>query len=190
MAPLSCSFLPSEPALPPPPPPAEPIKECDDPLPTPPSMIEHVKRVAEERWSGGALTASKIPLTLLRTSMLLQDTIEAACMCVRAHVDPPLLGKHLLGAEQYQTFLKQSGQDFAAGDIGRWTGAVMDYVGDVRARRRRWPCARALPPPPLRARAGAAPTHPLRCTLCPPPRAPGLRSDAGRHPPAHLRQPH
>ena len=51
-----------------------------------------MRRQAEE----SGLCADQ-PLLMLRVAMLLQDAVEAACMCEKAGIDAPLLAKHLLG---------------------------------------------------------------------------------------------
>ena len=110
-----------------------------------PSMAEHVAREAESRLPGSLRT----PLLLLRTSMLLQDAIEAACMCARAHIDAPLLAKHLLGSEQYQQFLSEAnaatGDSAGSASIEAYAAAVRETVGEVRPCCLRCPC----PPRPL-----------------------------------------
>ena len=68
----------------------------------------------------------------------MQDTVEAACMCVRAHIDPPLLAKHLVGAEHCQALAEGSAAGTAGSGVNasssEWAAAVTDIVGEVHAR--------------------------------------------------------
>ena len=118
-------------------------------LPKPPSLLPQVEAEARRRLQ----SAHRTPLIVLRVSMLLQDAVEAACMCARAHIDAPLLAKHLLGNEQHQQFLAKaasSGND-ASGSSGAssaeaiadFAEAVASTVGEVRRIRVRSaaPCA-------------------------------------------------
>ena len=83
--------LPMEAQPAPPPPAPDPIPKGDaEVLPQPPCFMELVKQAAEKALPSKACT----PMLLQRTNMLLQDVVEAACMCMRAHVDSPLLLKH------------------------------------------------------------------------------------------------
>ena len=106
-------------------------------FPLPPDLHALVAKEAEAFLPAEA----RQPLLLLRVSMLLQDAVEAACMCARAHIDAPLLAKHLLGAEQHQHFL--AAQAEAAGDasaaeraerVAEFAQAVASTVGEVRRR--------------------------------------------------------
>tara|TARA_B110001452_G_C14802480_1_gene280028 strand:- start:20 stop:484 length:465 start_codon:yes stop_codon:yes gene_type:complete len=126
-------------AEPPAPPPPEPIPNVNaEDLPTPPCFMEAVKQAAEARLPSKACT----PMMLQRSNMLLQDVVEAACMCIRAQVDTPLLVKHLLGTEHAQAFLasekaKLATEGDGAGSKGSkeldsWSAAVLEHVGDVR----------------------------------------------------------
>ena len=108
-----------------------------DSLPTPPDLLAHVTRAAESSLPSEA----RQPLLLLRVSMLLQDAVEAACMCARAHIDAPLLAKHLLGAEQHQQFV--AAQEESASPeveaerterVNEFAKAVASTVGEVRCR--------------------------------------------------------
>ena len=98
-----------------------------------PSLLEHVSREAHRRLDEGQRT----PLLLLRMAMLLQDAVEAACMCARAHIDAPQLAKHLLSNEQYQTF-RAAAMDGTGADreveagAEEYAKAVRDVVGMVR----------------------------------------------------------
>ena len=96
--------LPMMEASPSPPPPApEPIPQRNaEALPLPPCFLELVKQQAERRLPSKACT----PMLLQRANMLLQDAVDAASMCMRAHVDSPTLLKHVLGAEHYNMFLR------------------------------------------------------------------------------------
>ena len=91
-------------ASPSPPPPApEPIPQRNaEALPLPPCFLELVKQQAERRLPSKACT----PMLLQRANMLLQDAVDAASICMRAHVDSPTLLKHVLGAEHYNMFLR------------------------------------------------------------------------------------
>jgi hypothetical protein len=100
----------------------------------PPSLLQQVTRQCEERLPA----AQRTPLLLVRLSLLLQDAVEAACMCARAHIDAPQLGKHLLSSETYQAFqaaLKdESGADKPSGVHAQaYAAAVLSVVGEVRA---------------------------------------------------------
>ena len=100
----------------------------------PPSLLQHVTRQCEERLPA----AQRTPLLLVRLSLLLQDAVEAACMCTRAHIDAPHLSKHLLSSETYQAFqaaLKdESGADKPSGVHAQaYAAAVLSVVGEVRA---------------------------------------------------------
>ena len=79
--------LPMMEASPSPPPPApEPIPQRNaEALPLPPCFLELVKQQAERRLPSKACT----PMLLQRANMLLQDAVDAASMCMRAHVDSP-----------------------------------------------------------------------------------------------------
>lgn len=108
-----------------------------------PSFLEHVSREAHRRLDAGQRT----PLLLLRMVMLLQDAVEAACMCARAHIDAPQLAKHLLSNEQYQTFRAAAMDDTGAdpdAEAGaeEYASAVKDVVGVVRIP---FPAARGQP---------------------------------------------
>ena len=74
-------------------------------------------------------------LLLHRANILMQDTVEAARMCVRARIDPPSLAKHLLGAEHYQEF--SSGESSTGGGgappVSEWSDVVLDVVGEAYA---------------------------------------------------------
>lgn len=84
-----------------------------------PSLLEHVTREAAR-----LPEELRQPLLLHRVSMLLQDAVEAACMCARAHIDAALLGKHLLGSDHYQRFLSTSSGSAAAGSSSDDAGAA------------------------------------------------------------------
>lgn len=114
--------------------PGPPVSQPDI-LPHPPDLSEHVRQQAERRLPVEART----PLLLLRVSMLLQDAVEAACMCARAHIDAPLLAKHLLGSEQHQAFVAATAASSASGDgdraeaeVAEFAEAVTPHVGEVR----------------------------------------------------------
>ena len=109
-------------------------------LPLPPCFLELVKQQAERVLPGKACT----PMLLQRANMLMQDTVDAACMCMRAHVDSPLLLKHLLGTEHYQSFLtsdkakalalaEEEGA-LASRELDAWSSLVTEHVGEVRHR--------------------------------------------------------
>lgn len=126
-------------AEPPAPPPPVPIPNGNaEDLPPPPCFMAAVKQAAEARLPSKACT----PMMLQRSNMLLQDVIEAACMCIRAQVDTPLLVKHLLGTEHAQAFLASEKARLAAeGDsagskgfteLDSWSAAVTEHVGEVR----------------------------------------------------------
>ena len=137
------SFLPHLPmmeASPSPPPPApEPIPQRNaEALPLPPCFLELVKQQAERRLPSKACT----PMLLQRANMLLQDAVDAASMCMRAHVDSPTLLKHVLGAEHYNMFLRDDDKvralDLPEEDGGptttplnAWSSLVTEHVGEV-----------------------------------------------------------
>ena len=132
--------LPMEAQPAPPPPAPEPIPKGDaEALPQPPCFMELVKQAAEKALPSKACT----PMLLQRTNMLLQDVVEAACMCMRAHVDSPLLLKHLLGTEHYQGFLAsdkakalalaEEEGTLSAKELDVWSSMVTEHVGEVRA---------------------------------------------------------
>ena len=116
-------------------------------LPKPPSLLAQVEAEAKRRLPATART----PLIVLRVSMLLQDAVEAACMCARAHIDAPLLAKHLLGNEQHQQFLAKAvdaaapdaGEASSAEAIDEFVKAVASTVGKVSARAALSPAAAA-----------------------------------------------
>ena len=97
-----------------------------------PCLLEHVTKQAAEQLPAGQRT----PLLLVRLSTLLQDAVEAACMCARAHIDAPQLAKHLLSAEQYQAFQAASKDDGAERPARThataYAAAVVSVVGEVR----------------------------------------------------------
>ena len=65
---------------PPPPPIPEPIPTGQaEALPSPPCFMELVKQQAERSLPSKACT----PMLLQRANMLMQDVVEAACMCMR-----------------------------------------------------------------------------------------------------------
>ena len=160
MPPAKGPFLPlPERTEAPPPPPAPPVpvpassSGGGDALPQPPDLRSLVQHEAENCLPADA----RQPLLVLRVSMLLQDAVEAACMCARAHIDAPVLAKHLLGAEQFQNFCvpPEAGEAAAnkAARVTEFAKAVASTVGEVR------PCRAHLPPrapPPARARRPAA----------------------------------
>ena len=128
-SPLPSVYLPA--SDPSPAAPERPISAPDTSLPTPPDLLAHVTRQAES-----SLPAeSRPPLLLLRVSMLLQDAVEAACMCTRALIDAPLLAKHLLGAEQHQQFLQSQNDPSSerAERINDYAKAVSGVVGEAHA---------------------------------------------------------
>lgn len=98
---------------------------------TPPCFMELVTAAARHFLPADGNTM----LLLHRANMLMQDTVEAACMCVRARIDPPLLAKHLVGAEHCQVLA--SGEFSAAGGgaspVSEWADVVLDIVGEVSA---------------------------------------------------------
>lgn len=96
-----------------------------------PNLLEPVTRQAESLpW------CAPQPLLLVRLAMLLQDAVEAACMCARAHIDAPQLAKHLLSSETYQAFQAAS-KDDSGGDLqldvhaAAFAAAVVGVVGEV-----------------------------------------------------------
>jgi len=150
--------------LPPEPPPPIPHSgDADEEIPlfalgVPPDFTALVEAIASQRL--GAKEAT--PLLLQRANLLMQDAVEAACMCARACVEPTMLVKHVLGAEHYAQYLEQRKAEAEAGADGRppldldepWTVAVIEHVGEVRcARSPPSPPPRAPPPCPLRAAA-------------------------------------
>ena len=151
--------LPMEAQPAPPPPAPEPISNSNaEALPLPPCFLELVKQQAERTLPSKACT----PMLLQRANMLLQDAVDAACMCMRAHVDSPTLLKHILGAEHYNVFLRDDDKvralDLAEEDGGpttielnAWSSLVTEHVGEVGPPpwgRRPPPPTDALPPPP------------------------------------------
>ena len=155
--------------------------DCD--LPPPPDLLEYVVKEADRRLPAHAHTS----LAVLRVSMLLQDAVEAACMCARAHIDAPLLAKHLLGSEQHLQFmaLAQAASDDdqtseAAEAVAEFASAVSSTVGEVCPPRRSGPNHTPLArtrytasfaggsdtPSPWSHSAGLLITHPI----CPVPR--------------------
>ena len=130
-------------------------------LPLPPCFLELVKQQAERVLPGKACT----PMLLQRANMLMQDTVDAACMCMRAHVDSPLLLKHLLGTEHYQSFLtsdkakalalaEEEGA-LASRELDAWSSLVTEHVGEVG------PPPWGRRPPPAHRRAPTASTPPI-----------------------------
>jgi hypothetical protein len=161
------AFLPLEP-LPAPPvhsPPEQFVSEASL-LPTPPDLLEHVTREAECRMPAEHRT----PLLLLRVSMLLQDAVEAACMCAKAHIDASLLAKHLLGNEQHQDFISAqaaltASNSAAPAAVGEFASAVASTVGEVRHTALTTLCRR---------RARRTPFSPSLLSPCPALRCPAL----------------
>ena len=181
-------------AQPAPPPPApEPISNSNaEALPLPPCFLELVKQQAERTLPSKACT----PMLLQRANMLLQDAVDAACMCMRAHVDSPTLLKHILGAEHYNVFLRDDDKvralDLAEEDGGpttielnAWSSLVTEHVGEVG------PPPWGRRPPPAHRRAPTASTPPIpsstSATHCY--HAAGVCSYSRRRARADLRQP-
>ena len=144
------AFLPQEPQEAPPPVMTPQASETQF-VPELPDLLEHVTRVAEKLLQPSMAT----PLLLHRVSTLLQDAVEAAYTCARAHIDAPLLAKHLLGNEQYQAFLAAHGEGNSTDgvlyidrsgdtDAQAFASAVTSTVGEVRAAPRQEPQS---PPP-------------------------------------------
>ena len=100
-----------------------------------PSLLAQATSQATRRLPAAQCT----PLLLVRLAMLLQDAVEAACMCTRAHIDASQLPKHLLSADQYQDFLKASADEPQDDDceqcVEDYAAAVREVVGEVRRRR-------------------------------------------------------
>ena len=88
-----------------------------------PSLLHHVAEEAEKRLPKSLQT----PLLLLRLSMLLQDTVDAARTCARACIEPPLLAKHLLGSDHQHLAGGESSVDEDA-----YAKTVLSTVGQVR----------------------------------------------------------
>ena len=164
-------------------------------LPAPPCFMEQVTTVAEARLPPSACTA----LLLQRANMLMQDTVEAACMCMRAHIDPPLLAKHVMGAEHCHAFMALEASAAADGDSlskqkagpsssDGWSKVVTEHVGQVvRAR-----CPQSPEPQPWGARSaqGARRLEGDRArSALPPPHAAGVRPGAQLHLEDAVREP-
>ena len=160
--------LPMEAQPAPPPPAPEPIPNSNaEALPLPPCFLELVKQQAERTLPSKACT----PMLLQRANMLLQDAVDAACMCMRAHVDSPTLLKHVLGAEHYNIFLRDDDKVRALDlpeedggptttELNAWSSLVTEHVGEV------WDRHPGLPPSPAQGRSH--PRHPLPRPAPPP----------------------
>lgn len=124
--------LPPEPVLPTPAP-TVPRETTPIDLLGLPDLLEEATRCAAKRLPAGKVT----PLLLHRLNALLQDAVESAVICSRAHIEAPLVAKHLLGADQYQTFLGASDEAATAVsseiDQDDFAAAVTGTVGLVRA---------------------------------------------------------
>ena len=181
-------------AQPAPPPPApEPISNSNaEALPLPPCFLKLVKQQAERALPGKACT----PMLLQRANMLLQDAVDAASMCMRAHVDSPTLLKHVLGAEHYNMFLRDDDKVRALDlpeedggptttELNAWSSLVTEHVGEVWDRHPGPPPSprpRTLPPPPPPPTPSSTPASHGR-------RAAGVCAHPRRRARADLRQP-
>ena len=136
---IQLPHLPAEfttPVLPPTPEQPHPLGPSE--LPAPPCFLEQVTALAEQRLPNSEYTV----LLLHRANALLQDAVEAACVCIRAHIDPPMLMKHLLGSDHPQIggageesagpAAASSTSDAMTPSVADWSSAVGDHVGQVQ----------------------------------------------------------
>ena len=184
--------LPMEAQPAPPPPAPEPIPNSNaEALPLPPCFLELVKQQAERALPSKACT----PMLLQRANMLLQDAVDAASMCMRAHVDSPTLLKHLLGAEHYNVFLRDDDKVRALDlpeedggptttELNAWSSLVTEHVGEVGPP----PWAATLPPPKDAPKPTTPPT-PSSTSASHCHRAAGVCAHPRRRARADLRQP-
>eukprot|EP00965_Chrysotila_dentata_P071893 2375576-Pleurochrysis_carterae.AAC.2 len=104
----------------------------------PPCFMELITTMAEQSLS---FSESKL-IFFHRANMLMQDTVEAACMCIQSQIEPDLLAKHLLGSEQALqltdvnagaagTSLSHKGKA-STSSIADWARVVVDHVGEVK----------------------------------------------------------